>query len=240
MAYTLNGTTQDLSVGSVPIGGTPFTMAIWVNTDWTAAMAGTVLFVTDTTTGHYHALSVTSAVAPTNDSFQAQTKAGTKTGTATLALSLSTTDLWVLVVGRFISSTSRNVRVRGSQASNTTTANATVGDKTVVGSANGSSFWGAKVAEAMFWNTDITDAQIDAMAGLEYAPNWSGGREPRQVRPKNLVAHWHLLNGYLYDSLTGGLLAANNSPTIVDGPHITRGRNIVRQGTTRARPLVVA
>lgn len=105
-----------------------------------------------------------------------------------------TTNAWNHIVAKFVSSTSRYAYLNGVAGSQNTgnIAPSANPDKTAIGvqiREDGSlnqAATASRIAEVGFWNTDLTDAEIAALAK---------GVSPLLIRFQNLVAYYPLIRG---------------------------------------------
>lgn len=180
MARSFNGSTDYLTVASVPISAYPFTMACFFNTTDTTTAQGLIAF--DSGAGNYHALLANGNVG--GDPVGAASRISTYT--AATSSTGYTSGTWHHAAGVWTSSTSRDAFIDGgSKGSDTnsrlfdTMVNTDMGIfKSATGYLTGS------LANAAIWNVALTDAEIASLAT---------GVSPLLIRPQSLVGFWPLV-----------------------------------------------
>lgn len=210
MAYTFNGSSQYLLIGSAPVTTTPLTMACWVRP-------------ANTTVGVYLSLGVSAGTAR-YQLYQGQSSANNvaagvvnTAGTSANANgSTVTANVWHHTAGVFTSATSRTIYKNGvSVGSNTTSITVATPNSLLVGARYASTlgtYFNGRIADVGLWNISLTASDLLALAD---------GISCEHVRPENLV-FYAPLDRNLLDVIGGTTITNGGSATVSDNNRIYR------------------
>lgn len=233
MAYTFNGTSQSLSMASLPSASLapPFTMLIWANRAWTTTISERALVhlstASDLSNRGFYLLH--SKPGGSDSQFSVLTRNGiSATAIATVAVSLSGPG-WIPIVGRWTSSSARSIHLYGATASNVVSNAPSYGtEETYIGQrAGGTTWFEGSVGDFAMWNVALSDAEIDVLLrtneGSGIGGSEVGAVDPRAVRSSSLLCHFRLLHGSdLKCPFTNLTFTENGSPTVVAHPPVKR------------------
>jgi hypothetical protein len=187
MGLLLNGTTQYLTVASVPVTAVPLSMAFWMNG---VAVSGQYYYmaISSTTSAQNDLFALTSA---TNTmSAETSNTAGSTDVVGNSSLTLAASTLYH-VCGVWASITSRVCYINGANSgSNATSCAPTAGDFNTcsIGAlfeagAGPLNFTSANIYFPAIWNVALAAGDIASLAA---------GISPRKIRPANLVRYLRL------------------------------------------------
>lgn len=172
-----------LSVEPAVVTAVPLTLCVWVNPTAIGNFMDIMAITRTSGDNNRHGIQMS-----TTGQAQAASVEAVTAGVATLTSPTIAAGAWSLVCGVFRSTTSRTVFLNGAanQASNTTAIAPSSGQRSYVGRGRASTTnneFNGILGVAMFWDTDLADVEITALAG---------GAHPRTVRPLNLVSCPHI------------------------------------------------
>lgn len=202
MAYSFNGTSDVVSLPSVPVSNVPLSMSVWFNP--TASSSIQALLVVGIDAARYQIRTGSAAGASSNICAQA-----VDLGSSPSAVSSNTftAGAWNFAGAVFASHTLRTVNLNGTAVTSTASDSvATATTKTSVGASFvlpgpvPAGFYAGKIAEAGVWNVALT---ADEMAAL------SQGVSPRLIRPSALVFYAPLAGSPV--NLPGGVLTVTGA-----------------------------
>lgn len=172
MAWDFSGSSQHIVATSVPVTGTPLTLAAWINPDNATSAQGLLSVDTNGTGNHRFLLYIVSSAvrAFVRDTGESEASKGTLVA-----------GKWQHVAAVFPSSTSRTPYLEGVAGTTSTTSVTPSGmDRTRIGAtAAGTLPFNGRIAWPAVWNADLDDDEFRWLAK---------GHHPRTIRPDNLVS----------------------------------------------------
>lgn len=216
MAYSFNGSSDYLDLGSAPVSAEALTLHAWVNP---TALAGAQCVASIGNS----AGSAQWQIRFNGDKGEAVS--GTSGGTAAAATMAApvVNGAWTTITGVFASPTSRSILVGNNIANkvtNTTSISVsgvnglTIGTRYV--SATRGAFFNGGIAEIAAWNTALTDDEIVAV---------NSGLSPLLVKPQNLVCFFPMIAN-TNDMLTQSALGVHGTTILAH----TRTRGVSGRG----------
>lgn len=182
MARELDGSTVDnrLLINSAIVATPPFTMACWFFSD--DATVNQCLMTQSQAVGNDHVLGIFGNTA--GDPVQAGTFESFSGGWATTTTGYST-GTWHHACGVWVGDAERYAYIDGgSKGSDTTNADPSPLGRLTIGQLHDGNWkLDGKVCEAAVWDTDLNDAEVEALAA---------GFAPPCIRRESLVSYWHL------------------------------------------------
>ena len=207
MAYDLNGTTQNLSVGSAPTTAAPLTISAWIRPDVITPQC--IVSLQSSSSTNWFALFIA------NSSRVVASTAVSGAATDTNSTAAVTAGTWQHGCGVWDSITSRNVYLIGGNSA-TNTSNLTplninsirIGARVFGGSPG--VFFNGLLAEVGIWNAGLTAAEVASLAK---------GMTCDKIRPQNLVFYAPLIRDLL-DQKGGLAITNNNGATVANHPRV--------------------
>lgn len=207
MAFSFNGTTQYLGIGSNPITAYPFTMVGWF---FTSTTAGTIRIIYQgSTTSNSQGLYLSGNKVTVNSSISG----ATSTAATTVNYSASQ---WQHAAGVWSSATDRAVFLNGANKVTNATSRAYSASITTLDIGTGlfnnirGNYFPGQIAEIAIWNAALTDDEIASLAD---------GFTPDQIRQQSLQFYAPLVRD-LIDARSGLAITNNNAATVADHPRI--------------------
>lgn len=221
MARNFNGTSDKLLVGSAPMSGPPYTMALWMRPD--DLSGNEACFAICDTAGdvnyHYVGRFDTVALAGAND--------GTTSAFPFSSNALSTTD-WNLVVVTSSGPTNREITLNADHANAGTNAdniNPTGLDSTSLGNLNTqtpSAFFDGSIAQACVWNVVLSDTEQTQL--------FERSQSLDAVQRDNILGFWDILGRSPEDGVLGGADLVVTGTSVVTHPELVYPFGVVSRG----------
>lgn len=176
-----SSSSQYLEFTSAIKSATPFTFACWIKPE-SVGTAGTIFSITTSASADNHFkldVAATGAIR-----FRARTTASSDA----LTVGTVSAGTWYFVAARSTSATNRHVQLTTTRVQNTTSRVPSGMNRTSLGrsaESAGVSYFDGLIAYPTFWNTAISDANLDSLAGMS---------APSTIDSANQISRW-LLSG---------------------------------------------
>jgi hypothetical protein len=203
MAFSFNGSSNYIRLGSAGITAYPVTLSAWFKKTNTNTN-GVVLNLVDGARGDtWFRLACTNAAAPFIDVNAPSGGYG-----SVYAVTSYTAGTWHHICGVFASTTSRTVYLDGGGSATQTTTSGTPStcNRTTAGvldRATPADYFGGDIAECAVWSAALTEAEVISLAKGTGAPS---------VRPQSLVSYMPLIRELI--EIRTGAVPTNNSATV--------------------------